>query len=209
MTTIGRWSPNKVRAKIIDAAWVSETRYAMELVRPSSVTAAGAGSSASIVGLGSVDFSTCTSVRLDGVFSAEYDNYMVVCDHVDSTYNAAFLTRLVASGTPASGSDYTFQRLDAASTTVAASRSTSQTSGRVSSVSNSLNNGFVVYVYGPYLAQPTAYRSVTVENGGSPGVVGILDYAGTHSLSTAYDGYQLIAGSGTIGGSVAVYGLRG
>jgi hypothetical protein len=62
-------------------------------------------------------------------------------------------------------------------------------------------------VYGPYLAQPTAYRSVTIENGGSPGVVGILDYAGTHSLSTSYDGIQLIPASGTITGQLTVFGL--
>ena len=208
MTTVGRWSPNKVRARVLDGTWVSvEELGGMVLLTPSSI--AYSGTSATIGANGSVEFSACTSLSLNGVFTGDYDNYMVAVRHVDSTYNAAFLTRLVLSGTPASGSDYTYQRLDVANTTVAGSRSTSQTSGRVSSVSNALNNGFVVNVYGPFLAQPTAYRSVTVENGGSPGVVGILDYAGTHSLSTSYDGYQFVAGSGTISGLVSVYGLVG
>jgi hypothetical protein len=145
---------------------------------------------------------------LNGVFSADYDNYMIVMRHIDSTFNAAINTRLRLSGTDASDTGYTFQRLDAAGTTIAASRSSSQTSGRVSSVSDSLQNGFALYFYGPFLTQPTAYRSVTVENGGSPGVVGILDYAGTHSVSTAYDGMTFLAASGTITGRIAVYGMR-
>lgn len=208
MTTVGRWSPNKVRERLLEDTWVFPNS-GMILMRPTSIVVAGVGATASIGVNGSVTFTSAESLSLNGVFTSGYDNYMISCRHVDSTYNAAFLTRLIVSGTPASGADYTYQRLDVASTTIAASRSTSQSSARVGSVSDALNNGFDVRVYGPYLAQPTAYRSVTVENGGSPGVVQILDYAGTHSLSTSYDGYQLIAGAGTITGLVSVYGLGG
>ena len=207
MTTIGRWSPNKVRNKIIDAQWVSETRYALELVAPSSVVTAGTGSSATISALGSVSFTTCENIKLVGVFSGGYDNYMVVARHQGSQSGAPGLVcRLLSGTTEASGSNYTQQALVAGGTTVSGVRDTSQTSGRWSASDSNLRSGVTGYVYGPFLAQPTASRSVSIDAFDNARVA---DYAWTHSLSTSYDGLMLIVGSGNFSGRVAVYGMRG
>jgi hypothetical protein len=203
MTTIGRWSPNKVRSKIIDAQWVSESRYALELIAPSSVVTAGTGSSATVSALGSVEFTSCET--LNGVFSSGYDNYMLVVRHVANTGSNGTVLRLRVGGTDASGSNYTRQYIEANSTTVSAARDTT-TSARVTNISDLQRGGDTIYVYGPNLAQPTAFRNVGVSTFGS---AGILDYASTHSLSTAYDGFTYGPGANNMSGRVAVYGMRG
>lgn len=208
MTTIGRWSPNKVRNKIIDAQWVSETRYALELVKPSSVVVAGGGSeSATVSALGSVDFANATSLSLNDVFSSGYDNYMIVARHEGTSDDVQINVRFRAAGSDASGSNYTLQYLQASSTTVNGGRLTSQTSARVFS-SSTTDSGDVCYLYGPNLAQPTAFRSLSCQ-ARTTGGLRMLEWAGTHSLSTAYDGITIYPGSGTITGRVAVYGMRG
>jgi hypothetical protein len=176
----------------------------MVLMMPSSVDKTGASSTATIETNGSVTFGSCETLSLNGVFTTDYDNYMIVIRHKGSTSNA-YNSRLRASGTDASGSNYTFQFLQANGTTVSGNRSTSQTSGRLSSHAAD-PAGLTLYVYGPFLAQPTAYRTVTME---SEATVRILDFAGTHSLSTSYDGITLFADAGNTTGLVSVYGLVG
>jgi hypothetical protein len=208
MTTIGRWSPNKVRNKIIDAQWVSETRYALELVKPSSVVVTGTGSeTATISSLGSVDFAAVDTMYVNGVFSSGYDNYMLVCrHHKDTSGTAAFYVRVAASGAEDNGSNYTVQELYATSTTVGGFRTSSGNKARIGDSSNTARNGDVTYIYGPYLAQPTAFRSVEVAGSNSAFT---YDIASTHNQSTSYDGIRLFISSGTFSGRVAVYGMRG
>lgn len=202
MTTIGRWSPSKVRNKIIDGSWVSETRYALELVRPSSVDFLG--TSADIVGLGSVDFSAVTSLSLNGVFSAEYDNYMVVSRYVSNTTPTTVSIRLRLSDNN-SNTGYTSQFLAADGGTVSAGRSTGTSVG-IAFAETSIRTGNLIYLFGPGLAQATAIRSVDLD-ARSNALLG--NTAATHSVATAYDGLNVFTSANNITGNVAVYGLRG
>lgn len=179
-----------------------QVRFALELVRPSSI--AFSGTSASIVGLGSVDFSAVTSLSLNGVFSAGYDNYMVVLRGAD-TANSNVAIRMRGSNTDATGTNYVYQQLFGNSTTVSGQRLTAQSSAWTGYLSSSQRSGNTVYIYGPNLAQPTAGRVVNVAGLNNAAIV---DYAWTHSLSTAYDGFTFL-GLTSMSGSVAVYGLRG
>lgn len=173
-------------------------------MRPTSIVVAGGGSeTASIRADGGVDFATATSLSLNGVFTAGYDNYMIVCRLVGSVNSDALLGRLRASGTDATATDYTRQYLITYSTTNIAARETSQTSFRFGGTASSNRTGTVVYMYGPNLAQPTAARNVAMS-----GVDGaqMFNDAGTHSLSTSYDGITVLPASGNITGMVTVYG---
>ena len=193
-----------VRSGVVAAS----RRFALELVRPSSVVAAGSGSSASIVGLGSVDFSACTAVSLNGVFSAEYDNYMIVFRGVSNTDGIGYFIRMRNAGTDDSTTNsYTTQRLLADGTTVSGFRETGNFAA-TGAVDNSQRAGTVIYLYGPNLTQPTAGRSVVAD-----GYLNayLVDRAFTHNQSTSYDGCTfLVDGAGrTFEGNFAVYGLRG
>ena len=204
MTTVGRWSPNKVRARVLDGTWVdTEELGGMVLVTPSSI--AYSGTSASIGANGSVEFSAVTSLSLNGVFTADYDNYMVSIRQ-DNSAEATAYYRLRASGTDNStASSYVAQYLYANSTTVGASRVTTD-KGLIGYLGSVQRNGLTLSVYGPYLTQPTAWRGVGADDYQS---AEIYDSAGTHNQSTAYDGFTLLPSAGALDGLVSVYGLVG
>ena len=171
------------------------------VMTPTSINVTG--TSGSINADGGVDFTAVTALSLNGVFTSSYDNYLIVIRAVCTTFDNLLL-RWRVGGTSASGSNYTFQTLVAdGGPSPSGQRSTSQTSTRLGNVSATQRDGLSVAVYGPFLAQPTALRSVTV-NGQSS--ARFDDIAATHSLSTSYDGFELICSA--IDGSITVFGYE-
>lgn len=208
MTTVGRWSPNKVRKRLLDGTWVAadEALGGMVLMTPTSIASTGSGNSSSIGANGSVTFSSCATLSLNGVFTSEYDNYMIVGRYFGTANLPSVMYRLRVSGSDATGGNYTNQYLYATSTSVTGARASSQTAGQAGIVDDEQRSGDVMYFYGPYLAQPTAHRHVSVA--GNSGAA-IFDDATTHSLSTSYDGITLYPSSGSFTGLISVYGLGG
>ena len=170
-------------------------------MRPTSIVVAGAGSSASIRSDGGVEFSSATSLSLNGVFTAAYDNYMIGIRYTGSVNNVEFFARFRATTDNSTANSYVYQHLTAVSTTVNALRTTSN-QARFGNTQTD-RNGLTVYVYGPYLAQPTAYRGVSAYafDGAT-----IVEWAGTHNQSTSYDGLTIYPGSGNFTGLITVYG---
>ena len=174
------------------------------LVTMTPTSIAYSGTSASINADGGVDFSAATSLSLNGVFTSSYDNYLIVV-YADASATMSDI-RLRTSGTDASGSNYTYQYVQASSTTVAGGRATA-TSVPIGNIrSGSIRTGISVHIYGPFLAQPTAMRSVPIDVASS---ATITDFACTHSLSTSYDGFSFIPGAGVnMTGNVVVFGYE-
>jgi len=170
----------------------------LKLITPSSV----AGSGVSLSGA-KVTFTAATTININGVFSATHDNYLLVMRMKPTSGNPNINSRMRASGTDATGSNYTWQYLIADNTSVTGARSSSQ-SAATTGFTSTVEGGMHLYIYGPYLAQPTAMRDV--------GVSGYLnayiqDDANTHSLSTSYDGITLYPASSSITGALTIYGL--
>lgn len=165
------------------------------------------GTSATINTNGGVDFTAVTTLSLNGVFTSDYGNYLMVITHEFSENSILLQCRLRVSGTDASGTNYTYQRLFAGNNNIISGRTTSSTVANIgrSSYATGIPGGDNVYVYGPALAQPTAFRNVNVSPEG--GAV-IEDSASTHSLSTAYDGITLLPNGGSISGTVHVFGYE-
>ena len=206
MTTVGRWSPNKVRARVLDGTWVAATSElgGMVLLTPTSI--AYTGTSASIGTNGSVEFTACSSLSLNGVFSADYDNYRMVMWYSASSNNTTVQGRLRDSvPADATAANYTFQYLLASSTSVSGYRGTSQTLFELGGGFATQRNGIEIDIYGPHLAQPTALRTVTVNDSNS---AQLYDFADTHSLSTSYVGFTFLTNN-ALSGLVSVYGLVG
>lgn len=177
----------------------------MHIMRPSSIVVAGGGSSASIRADGGVDFAAATSLSLNGVFTAAYDNYMVTFRGVSNTNGIGFFVRMRASASDNStANSYTVQRILADGTTVSGLRETGNFAA-IGAVDDSQRAGSTIYMYGPNLAQPTAGRSVVVDGFSNAYLV---DRAFTHNQSTAYDGCTfLVDGAGrTFEGVFTVYG---
>jgi len=176
----------------------------LKLIVPSSVSAASG--TIAVSASGKVTFTTAGTVSVNGCFSATHDNYLVVFRGLSSS-GASLELYLRASGSDATGSNYVWQRLTADSTSVSGERQSSQSVTRIGVVDTTNYSGFHAYFYGPNLAQPTAARSVTA--GANSGAL-IQDFATTHSLSTAYDGFTLRregGGAATLTGALTVYGL--
>jgi hypothetical protein len=168
------------------------------VMTPSSI--AYSGTSASINADGSVVFSACSSLSLNGVFTSDYDNYMIVSRQTGSTF-IDINYRMLLAGID-SNTGYTSQGLFVSSTSVTATR---YSISYVSVTSSERRDGTTIYLFGPALAQPTALRSLNAygRDGGR-----IVDYAATHSVSTAYDGLYLATSSGTMTGLVTVFGFN-
>ena len=204
MTTVGRWSPNKVRARVLDGTWVStEELGGMVLLTPSSI--AYSGTSATIGANGSVEFSAVTSLSLNGVFTGDYDNYMVTI-RLTASASTNVLCRLRVGEEDESGSYYVQQNITADSTSVTGARSGVSTDMKIADAYNTQRAGSTAYFFGPYLAQPTAMRYVGAQDYSS---AAIIDRASTQSRSISYDGFTMFHGSNNISGLVSVYGLVG
>lgn len=178
----------------------------LHLITPTSI--AYTGTSASISANGSVTFSAVSPLSLNGVFSADYDNYMVVVRGASGTPWPYSHIRMRASGTDNSTSNsYTSQLLYGSATSVTGSRSTGINT--FDAFIGTSESGSVIHFYGPHLAQPTALRSVTtIASSGTSSTV-LYDVASTHNQSVSYDGFSMIADSShTFTGRIAVYGMR-
>lgn len=176
---------------------------AFKLITPTSIVVAGG--TASVGQFGKVSFSAATSLSLNGVFSSTYDNYMIVCRHNVSSGVTTYV-RFRANGIDNStSSSYVHQSLEANSTTVGAARA-AENYGAIMAGNATQRNGSTTYVFGPNLAQPTAWRTVQVNDFSS---ARLLDFAGTHNQSTSYDGFTLLPfGGPSISGEIAVYGCN-
>lgn len=177
----------------------------LHLIKPSAAVASGGGSSASINTNGSVTFSAVTALELRGVFSADYDNYQIVCRMTKSTTSSGVLVQLVSGSTPDATNNYSYQELVLNGITIAGSRAGAATYGVWGYTSTTQPNGFVAFIYGPYLSQPTVSRCLAVDGTSSATV---QEYAWSHDVPSAFDGFKLDFQSGTCAGLIAVYGMR-
>lgn len=170
-------------------------------MRPTSVS--HSGTSATINANGGVDISAVSSVSLNGVFTSAYETYLVLWNGSASGTAGLFLQYRVA-GTDATGGNYNRQYYKADSTSMSGARSTSQTSMKISDLGTD-PNAHAIHIYGVATASPTAQRC---ESNSPVSNALIVDFAGIHTLSTAYDGFTFFPDSGTISGTVHVFGYE-
>jgi hypothetical protein len=159
---------------------------------------------AGMVLLNTTSFSAVSSQSVNDVFSSTYENYMVVLNVISSGADNIIRLRLRASGTDASGSDYTSQGLVVFSTTVSGSRITSASSLDIFRQDTSWN-GATSFIHKPNLATATQFNT---SNAWSLEGARIGLYTGSHSLTNAYTGFTLIPATGNITGTVRVYGIN-
>lgn len=174
------------------------------IIIPTSISSTGAGNSSSISAKGAVTFSSCATLSLNGIFSADYDNYIIVMRSVAAAGEVAITARMRSAGTDNSTSNYTLQQIVGNDTAVTGTRLISQTAVAISSTSATSRSGSVTWIYGPFLNQPTSWRFVTARGDSNST---LIDSGCTHSVSSSYDGLTLITSSSTISGLLSVYGM--
>ena len=163
---------------------------------------------ATIVGLaqGLTPIGTATSISaagsviLNSVLTSTYDNYLIVVDYTSSNASHYLTLKLRAAGTDAS-TNYKHQRLYG-STSAAAAQNLTATSFECAWGDN-VRNVVTLGLYGPALARATVLESRTA---GFSGAMLNL-FGGVHTTATAYYGFDLAINSGTITGTLWLYGL--
>jgi len=168
------------------------------LMIPTSVSGTGASLSN-----GKIALSSCTDVTINGVFTADYENYLLLARL--SFTGGDTTMQLTASGTAAT-SNYNYSMMQAYA---GAGVTTARTAGAANIVLISNQNG--VYgsatadVFAPQLAAPTMFQVQNNRADGSYATPANYLWYGNNSNSTSYDGLK-ITGGGAMTGSIMIYG---
>lgn len=194
----------KANAGAFGLGWSSappaEVLGGMVLMTPTSVDKTG--TSATITANGSVEFSSCSSISLNGVFTSQYDNYKIAV-RATCASQVALQLRWRESGTDASGANYTTQLVYVTPTSVSASRDV-RNYHYLGYVSAGEYLGVTVDTYGPQISAATHLRTISIMTYPGPE---IWDEMETHSLTTSYDGVTIYS-SANWTGQIAVYGMN-
>jgi hypothetical protein len=149
-------------------------------------------------------FNASSAVNLDSIFSATYQNYKIEV-FITNSSQVALQYRYRVGGASNSTSNYGNQSMVADNTTVSATRTTSQTLGELGNMTLSNLSFFDMTLYAPFQA---ANKGLVVTNGAYIGEAWIRLQNSNFKASTSFDGISLIPASGTITGTVRVYGFR-
>ena len=169
----------------------------MKLIVPTSATNGTVGAT------GAVTFSGVSSVSLDGVFSSAYDNYKIVA-FVKGSADAAGKFRFRTSGSDNTTSNYWwggyYQGYGATTTINPETGGGAVNAATISGVS-SLAGGFAADVFSPFLTDYTLVNAPSADSYNR-------QYSIQFRATTSFDGFTFYPGSGTITGTIRVYGLK-
>jgi hypothetical protein len=156
-------------------------------------------------------FSAASSVSLNGCFSTSYQNYRIVFDVSSASASTSLQLRFRAAGTDNSTSSYVYGGMYAG-VGVAGSGQTTWSGGATSLTltGSTVNNtvepmaGFID-AFCPFESRATRTLGCYMNRQSS---VYLMIEGMYHAVATAYDGFSMFPGSGTITGNIRVYGLR-
>jgi hypothetical protein len=175
-----------------------------QAVVPTSIN--NTAGSASVTTAGLVTFTSVETISLNGVFSSLYDNYWIVMSTTGSVTTGSISLRLRAAGSDASGSNYTINTIQAFSTTVAVSSSTS-TQAAIG-IAGGASNGSHILILDPFSTRRSIIRCQGAGTAATD-VDAVRQDANRHNVTSSYDGFtifQTTAGR-THTGQIMVYGM--
>ena len=150
-------------------------------------------------------FTTASSITADNVFTSSYTNYRIMIRQLGTT-NTTTEFRLRVGGVNAT-TNYNFQRLQGAGSSTAASFATGQSYFQILGPNGAFINTYIFELFSPAEASVTGFLTQQIKNDGAytSAVAAEIIY-GTHTTSTAYDGFAFAPQGGTLTGTYTVYG---
>lgn len=151
----------------------------------------------------STTFSAASTVSVDGCFTGSYDNYFLSLNFAATAADDTFL-RLRVAGVDTSA-NYNFQSTQANAASYLAGRQTAATGMNTGYATSTRKNTQRIFVTFPATAEPTLF-----ETSGYSSLSEALykSLVGNQTSSTAFDGFTFYNATGTITGSIYVYGYR-
>lgn len=155
-------------------------------------------------------FSAASSVSINDVFNADYDNYKIIVDLSDLSADNTVRLKLRVSGSDASSdyySAYNGIRIDGSAFTFNENNVSTGTLITTGDSGNDNLYGFIGDITEPFLVKATKFYGISASST-STGLIASLSGIGVHYVATSYTGFSLVASTGTITGSIKVYGYR-
>ena len=172
-------------------------------VVPTSITK-GASGSASVSAGGAVTFSGTEFIAIDGVFTSTYQNYKVLFLGITST-GIEIYSQMRASGTTNTSVNYGWSRVTYTSSVTGNSIGADNAWG-VGAANPSRSHPITLEFFGPQDSSYTSYLAQNSYYNGST-LVG-TNSGGNMTVNTSYDGFRFYLGSGTLTGTIRVYGYK-
>jgi hypothetical protein len=163
---------------------------------------------AGMVLLNTTSFSGVASQSFNNVFTSTYENYKVFVNWT-GTVDEFLLIRFRAAGSDNTSLNYysmDFSMLSN-STTLSGGQNNASSSGRFGYQGASVETSHLeAAIFSPQIStKTTGWNGQSVRWGGA--VSSWRPFGGSLSVTTAYDGFTLIPGSGNISGVCSVYGM--
>ena len=158
-----------------------------------------------LVLIGTTTFTSSSAVNINDVFSSTYDNYRVVC-YVTPTDNGDINFRYRVSGADNTTSNYALQGLDVESTTVTAFQQSSQDKSRLAAAGANIENAFSLDMFAPFASKKK--RNNSYSGRASVSSPGFSLFASTFNATTSFTGFSIFNNSGTMTGTISVYGYE-
>ncbi len=162
------------------------------------------GESPGLVLVSASTLTTVASVSLNDIFTSAYENYLGLL-FITTVTPGTLTFRLRVGGVDATGANYNQQRLTHASTTVTGAAATGATSWMGQNPAVTLNS-MVINFFRPAVAASTGVRASTIRSSATD--LDALEFYLGHDAATAYDGFSFILSSGSMTGSLRVYGYK-
>lgn len=158
-----------------------------------------------LVHINTTTFSAVSSVSLNNVFTSTFSNYRVLIE-AQSSVNVDTFIRYRVGGSDNSVATYQTQYVDFNGTLEDANRATNQTSNLVGICGSASDGNFMtIDIARPNLAQ----RTVSISNSLGINNGGYVRQSSTYfDNTTVFDGFSHFVNSGTITGTVRVYGYK-
>ena len=154
-----------------------------------------------------VSFTTASAVSLDNIFTSAYANYRIVFSPSGKSTNGSMYLRFRTSGTDNSTSNYNYGGLlGRHNETIAYYGGTGQQLALFGFSNASFSSFNSLDVINPQVAQSTLFSSVGF--GGDLSTFFSVGGGGNFTATTQFDGISFIPSTGTISGTVRVYGYR-
>ena len=190
----------------VAATYQTKTTAGLTLLTPSTI--ANTSGTASIGTNGTVSFSAASTVSLNNVFNSTYTNYKVIFNL--SLSAATYIgTRFRVSGSDNSSSQYVYS-----------GPALTSGNGVENAWSNGLTTSFLEMVrvsvdttggtfdfQDPFETKNTLVTGLSIWNRSST-LINSLSYFGVLKNSTSYDGFTFFPNTGTMTGTVSVYGYN-
>ena len=159
---------------------------------------------AGMVLLNTTSFSGVSSQSLpNGTFSATYSNYLIQAQFTSTASNQIDF-RFRTSGTDNSTSNYQKIRWDGRGNSV--SVQTGATSGAIGQNTNGQDGSFITDIVNPFQTKYTQYYSRGMQLNDSSH--NPYDWRGAFNGTTSFDSLTILPASGTLTGSISVYGYN-